>query len=247
MNRPRPSAFTLVELLVAIAIIAILAALLLPALAAAKARARRTQCLNNLHQINLALHLYAGENGDVLPNSGRVTYKSFRDAVKSYLGLNQPDSPQDAIFACPADTFYFNEGNLSLVPHGQHEETNYYFSSYVFNGLNLIGTNYPNYQYNGLLPGVGGKKLGSITTPTKTLSVMDGMAIWPYSWHEPKSPISTNAPLFDDALNNVNFVDGHASYLKIYWNSALRYPNASVSVAGYYDPPAGYDYRWSGN
>jgi prepilin-type N-terminal cleavage/methylation domain-containing protein len=248
MKHPRSkTAFTLVELLVVIAIIALLAALLLPVLSSAKGRAQRTQCLGNLRQIGLAVHLYAGDNGDTLPNTGRFTYKSYRDAVKNYLGLTQPDSPQDTVFACPADTFYFNEGTLALVSHGQHEETNYYFSSYAFDGLNLIGTNYPNYQYNGLLPGIGGKKLGSVPTPANTASVFEGMAIWPYSWHQPKSPISTNVPLFNDAPNVMNFADGHANYLKIYWNSTLRYPNGSISVAGYYDPPPGYDYRWSGN
>ncbi len=59
--------FTLIERLVVIAIIAILAAIRLPALAAAKQRAIRIQCTSNLHQIAIAVQAYAGESGDKLP------------------------------------------------------------------------------------------------------------------------------------------------------------------------------------
>jgi prepilin-type N-terminal cleavage/methylation domain-containing protein len=63
----RPFGFTLIELLVVIAIIAILAAMILPALARAKAKGQRIVCLNNLRQIGLFMQFYTEENNDYFP------------------------------------------------------------------------------------------------------------------------------------------------------------------------------------
>jgi prepilin-type N-terminal cleavage/methylation domain-containing protein len=67
MKMKKENGFTLIELLVVIAIIAILAAMLLPALAAAKGKAIRAQCISNMHQITVGCAVYAADSSDWYP------------------------------------------------------------------------------------------------------------------------------------------------------------------------------------
>ena len=66
-QKPVNTAFTLIEVLVVVAIIAMLAALLLPALGRAKESARATACLSNLRQTGIALQIYVQDNNNRLP------------------------------------------------------------------------------------------------------------------------------------------------------------------------------------
>jgi prepilin-type N-terminal cleavage/methylation domain-containing protein len=163
-------AFTLIELLVVIAIVAILAALLLPVLSAAKNKARQATCLNNLKQINLGVRMYADDHDNVLSlvstNTSADVWTDYKSWMKSYVGLNGVSSPQDALFACPADTFYYTDAYAaSYIAGSIHLLSHYNYSSYFFNVGN-IRKDTATFSF----PGIAGRKLTSKKTPQKQFS-----------------------------------------------------------------------------
>ena len=102
-DRPPARAFTLIELLVVVGIIAVLIGILLPVLSKAREHANRTACLSNLHQIGVALVLYANANQGRLPNGNDSDYYGPDDQQLVLVGFNAEymrNTP--AVFRCPS-------------------------------------------------------------------------------------------------------------------------------------------------
>lgn len=215
--------FTLIELLVVIAIIAILAAMLLPALAAAKNKAKRTQCLSNLKQQGVACTMYANDSGDFLPAApisasfplgSTATYWNYGGKqgteytgnlrlVNPYVGregtVTTNSAGAELVFKCPGD----NGATRAGWPNDRKPTVfDTFGSSYLYNS---------SANDNDDVKGLYRKKHSTIRNPSKIILVNDysfnihfnGMLIFQKSFWHHASRLGGG---------NVAFVDGHGAY-----------------------------------
>ena len=226
---PKPSrhharGFSLPDLLVVLATLAVLAAVVLPVVVTARGKSRQEQCVNNLRQVTGAVLMYARDHKDTLPllrpGTQKNTWWHYKELVRSYNGLIGVSSPRDKVFACPNDRGYDEAGPFC-------QNSKFDFGSYVFNGVNLPG-----------MPNIAGRTVASVKEPTRTLLMMEFTAHAPLSWHQSLTG-NKNHPFYTDAQSVVGFVDGRVKMIPIYYDG--------VNPAYTRDPIPGYEYKYSGD
>lgn len=216
--------FTLVELLVVVAIIALLVGLLLPALAKARIISKRLACQTNLKEIAAAWHLYLGDNDEKFYKginvnhdyggwTGTGGFAPYRPLNK-YVGLPAIYTAEGGteLFLCPAD-----RGGIFGVP-SQISAYNYFGNSYQTN-IFLVGPTRIGGPGNlKALHDAASEKLARLklsgVTNNHSLVLLVGDNNWMTQWDPFKMPHSKDWH-GKERCHNLAFLDGHVKLLKI--------------------------------
>ncbi|MBP7936653.1 MAG: type II secretion system protein [Phycisphaerae bacterium] len=160
--RARP-AFTLIEILVVVAIIALLIAVLMPSLGRARAAARTTQCLSNEHQFGVAIAAYATSNRDWVPRGSNQFEINWTMLVVKMLGDRRPYTNCNEVPVAKQGVFQCPERSKALASP---------FLDYVVNALDFDRVSRPAGQ-EGQWIEAKMSNLGKVKQPTETIFLTD--------------------------------------------------------------------------
>lgn len=127
LKRGRSRAFTLIEILVVVSIIAMLIAILLPSLGRARRSARGAACAVNLRSLSLAQMTYADANGERLVNAGEGSY----DVQGSWINLLQTQGVDELGRRCPADGSPYFDQPFTAFEQAVLRRTSYGINNYI--------------------------------------------------------------------------------------------------------------------